>query len=147
MKKNNLIKGIIYLLAGFIFLIIALLTDTRLESLYFGFTGAGIGSGVMMICRYFYWNSPKNRERYQEKLEQEKIELHDELKEKLRDKSGRYAYILGLVVISFSMVLFSVLDSLDIIENGNIMVLFLGAYLTFQIILGVVIFKRLLKKY
>lgn len=147
MKKNNLIAGIIYLLAGFIFLTIALLTDTRLESLYFGFTGAGIGSGVMMICRYFYWNSPKNRERYQEKLEQEKIELHDELKEKLRDKSGRYAYILGLVVISFSMVLFSVLDSLDIIENGNIMVLFLGAYLTFQIILGVVIFKRLLKKY
>lgn len=113
----------------------------------FGFAGANIGPGLLIICKYFYWSSPKNRERYQERLENEKIEQHDELKEKIRDKSGRYAYVLGLFVISISMVVFSVLGTLEIIDNSRMMVLYLGGYLVFQIVAGIVIFNRIIKKY
>ena len=122
-------------------------TDTKLDGLFFGFAGAGIIPGIMMIFKYCYWSSPKNKERYAEKLENEKIELHDELKEKLRDKSGRYAYTAGLFVIAVSMMLFAVLNSLEIVQTGNIIVLVLGGYLVFQIVIGIVIFNHLMKKY
>jgi hypothetical protein len=147
MKKSNLWVGWIYLFAGIIFLLIALLTDSALESLLFGFAGAGIVPGLLMIVKYFYWSSPKNVGRYSERIAAEQIERGDELKEKLRDKSGRYAYILGILVISVSMVVFSVLDALEVIVSPRAMILFLGGYLVFQFIIGVVIFNRLLKKY
>lgn len=135
-----MIGGIACLLAG-------LFTESKLDSLLFGFSGAGICPGLLMICQYFYWSSPKNRERYQERLENERIEQHDELKEKIRDKSGRYAYMLGLFVISISMVAFSVLGALEIIDNSRIIVLYLGSYFVFQIVVGIVIFNRIIKKY
>ena len=134
MKKSNLIVGILYLIAGIACLLAALFTESKLNSLLFGFSGAGIGPGLLMICKYFYWTSPKNRGRYQERLENERIELHDELKEKVRDKSGRYAYVLGLFVISISMVVFSVLGALEIIDHSRMIVLYLGGYMIFQIV-------------
>ena len=102
MKKSNLITGILYVLFGVVCLIVALLIETKLKSILWGFAGAGIFPGIMMICKYFYWSSPKNKERYEERLENERIEQHDELKTKIRDRAGRYAYVLGLLVISFS---------------------------------------------
>ena len=95
----------------------------------------------------FYWTSPTNRNKYAERLENENIELHDERKEKFRDKSGRYAYLLGLVVISFSIVLFSVLGNLEIITNSKLIILYLGGYLIFQYIAGVVIFRHFNNRY
>lgn len=100
-----------------------------------------------MIYKYFYWSSPKNKDRYLEKLENEKIEMHDELKEKVRGKAGQYAYTIGLYIISFSTVMFAILDALEIIENGEIFVFFLAGYLVFQIIIGFVLLNQLMKKY
>lgn len=147
MKKSNYIMGIIYLLIGIMLMILALLTNTKLDGLFFGFAGACTGIGVMMICKYIYWNSPKNSEHYIEKLENEKIEKNDELKEKVRGKSAQYTYAIGLYITSFSTVIFSVLDSLEIIENGNIFVFYLAGYLVFQLVIGVVIFNHIMKKY
>lgn len=147
MKKSNFITGILYTFAGIAFLLAAIFTHSKLDNLLFGFSGACIAPGILMICKYFYWSSPENRVRYQEKLESERIELHDELKEKLRNKSGRYAYVLGLMVISVSAVIFSILGSLELIESSRLIVLYLGGYLVFQIAAGIVIFKHLLKKY
>ncbi len=147
MNKNNLEIGVKFVLVGVAFLLIALLTDSKLDSILFGFAGATIAPGIVSICKYFYWNIPKNKERYQEKIEDEKIELHDELKEKLRDKSGRYAYILGIILVSISIVIFSILGALEVIGNARIIVLYLGGYLIFQIVAGIKIFNHLLKKY
>ena len=147
MKKGNFITGILYVLFGAACLIVALLLETKLESILWGFAGAGIFPGIMIICKYFYWSSPKNRERYEERLENERIEQHDELKTKIRDRSGRYAYTLGLLIISFSILVFGVLGALDIIVNTRIIVLYLGAYLLFQVIAGIVIFNMLMRKY
>ena len=147
MKKNNLLIGILYMLSGSTCLIIALMFDTNLDSLLFGFAGAFIAPGIVIVNKYFYWTSPKNRNRYAERLENENIELHDERKEKLRDKSGRYAYLLGLAVISFSIVLFSILGNLEAITNYRLIILYLGGYLVFQYIASVVIFRHLNNKY
>ncbi len=147
MKKNNLLEGIAFILGGFIILCIALLTASKIDSILIGFGAGGISSGIVITCKYFYWNTPKNKERYQKKIENEKIELHDELKIKLRDKSGRYAYIIGILTITFSVLVFSILGELEIIENSRLIVLYLSGYLIFQIVIGIVIFNQLLKKY
>lgn len=147
MKKSNLLEGIIFILGGTILLCVALLTDSVLDSLLIGLAFGAICSGIAMTCKYFYWVAPKNKERYQEKIENEKIELHDELKIKLRDRSGRYAYAIGLMTISISIIIFSILGQLEIIGNSRLIVLYLGGYLIFQIVIGIIIFKQLLKQY
>ena len=83
MKKSNLIAGVAYVLVGVVCLIVALLTETKLEGILWGFAGAGVLPGIMMIGKYFYWSSPKNKERYEVSLENERIEMHDELKTKV----------------------------------------------------------------
>ena len=105
------------------------------------------GVGFAIIYKYIYWTRPKNKERYAEMLENERIDMHDELKEKIRDKSGRYAYVIALVAIALSMMVFSVLSSLEIIKEGKLIVLYLGGLLIFLSVIGIIIYKRLLKKY
>ena len=54
-KKSNLAYGIGYTIAGILFLLIGLFTDTKLDSLMFGFAGAGMvpagESAPGKICR------------------------------------------------------------------------------------------------
>lgn len=147
MKKSNLIVGMLYVLFGVTCLIIALLIETKLEGILWGFAGAGIFPGMMMICKYFYWSSPKNKDRYEERLENERIEMHDELKTKIRDKAGRYTYTLGMIILSFSILVFGILGVLEVIENARMIVIYLSGYLLFQFIAGIVIFNKLMKRY
>lgn len=148
MKKNNLMLGILYAILGSVFLIIAIShNDNKLSGVLWGLTGAMAGMGFAMIYKYIYWTRPKNKERYAEMLENERIDMHDELKEKLRDKSGRYAYVIALVVIALSMMVFSILSSLEIIKEGKLIVLYLGGLLVFLYVVGIIIYKRLLDKY
>lgn len=147
MKKSNLYVGLVYLFIGIIFLVSALNFESRLESLLFGFAGAGICGGAVILWKYCYWTRPENRDRYQEKIENENIEIHDERKTILRDKSGRYAYIIGMIVLSVSIVIFSIIGSLNIIENSKLIILYLAGFFIFQYVTGILIFNHLNKKY
>ena len=147
MKKSNLFTGIAYVLFGAACLWAAALTETKLDGIFWGFAGAGIFPGIMMICKFFYWSSPERKERYAEKLENERIEMHDELKNKLRNEAGRYAYNIGLLMVSFSILLFGILGALEIIDYARIIVLYLSVYLIIQVAVGIIIFNRLMKKY
>ncbi|WRS27065.1 hypothetical protein U6B65_12120 [Oscillospiraceae bacterium MB08-C2-2] len=147
MKKNNLFVGFVYIILGLLCLITALVWDTKLDSLLFGFTGAFMAPGAVAVGRYLYWNAPKNQARYSQRLEQQQIELEDERKKQLRNKAGRYAYILGIVVISFSITVFSVLGKLEILTDSIPISLFLTGYLIFQVLIGIFIFRHLEKKY
>ena len=147
MKKGNMIVGLLYVLFGVACLLAALLIETKLEGILWGFAGAGIMPGILMICRYFYWNSPENKKHYEERLENERIELHDELKTMVRDKAGRYTYNLGLLIVSCSILVFGILGALEIIESAPLIVLYLSGYLVVQIIAGMVIFNRIIKQY
>ena len=147
MKKSYLMTGIIVVVFGIICLVIALMYETKVEGILWGFAGAGIIPGITAIGKYFYWSSPKNQARYEERLENERIEMHDELKTKVRDRAGRYSYTIGLLFISFSILIIGFLGALEIIEHTRLIVLYLSGYLVFQIAIGVVIFNRLMKKY
>lgn len=147
MKRSSLWEGILFILGGAALLCVALLTDSVLDSLLVGLAAGAICSGCVTTCKYFYWTRPQNQERYQERLAKEAIELHDELKTMLRDKSGRYAYVAGLLVTSIAIVVFSVLGKSGAVSQARPMVLYLSGYLVFQFVIGVVIFRRLLKKY
>ncbi|MBB6217905.1 tetrahydromethanopterin S-methyltransferase subunit G [Anaerosolibacter carboniphilus] len=147
MKKSNLYVGLISLFIGIVFLVIALNFESSLESLLFGFSGSGIGGGAVVLWKYYYWTRPENKDRYQEKFENANIELHDERKTILRDKSGRYAYIIGLIVLFVSIVIFSIIGSLNIIENSELIITYLAGFLLFQYIIGILIFNHLNKKY
>lgn len=147
MKKSMFFTGVSYVLVGFIFLFCGIAFDTNINSLLWGFACAAIGPGLFMICKYFYWSHPENSSKYVEKIENEKIELNDELKIKLREKSGQYAYTLGLITISISIIIFSILGQLAIIDHPRIIIIYLSCYWLFQIIAGIAIFRHQLKKY
>ena len=144
MKKSDLIYGFIYTVFAGIFLYVAIAFDNKMWGIFYGMTGALGANGIFMIIRYFYWK--KNKEKYQEKLEIEEIEQNDELKQKLRDKAGKYTYWIGMLIVALSIMVYSLLGVLDIMETKYI-VIYLGAYLISQVFIGVIVFNHLLKKY
>ena len=144
MKKSNLIYGLIYTILAGIFLYLAITFDNKISGIFYGMTGALGANGIFIIIRYFYWQ--KNKEKYQEKLESEEIEQNDELKQKLRDKAGKYTYWIGMLIIALSIMVYSVLGVLNIMDTEHI-VIYLGAYLISQVFIGVIVFNHLLKKY
>ena len=147
MKKNCLNRGIICVLAGICFVLVAVFTESVFDGLLWGFAGGALGPGIGMIIQHFYWSAPKNQERYREIQEQEDINLHDELNEKLRDKSGRIAYNTGLLIICISEIVFSILGKTGVITDHKIIVLYLFSLFVFQILVGNVVYHQLRRKY
>lgn len=147
MNKRNLHSGFICLAVGIAFGVAAYLARLQISGFLYGFSGAYFITGVAMLTKYLYWNRPANRQRYREKLEKESIELHDELKMRLRDKSGRYAYLLGMVVLCLAIMAVSVLGQLGMLEHSRTLILLLGAFLILEYVAGVVFYRLLLKKY
>lgn len=144
MKKSKLIYSLIYIILAGISLYVAIVFDDKMSGIFYGMASALGGSGILTIIRYFYWQ--KNKEKYQEKLEIEKIEQQDELKQKLRDKAGNYTYQIGILTITLSIIVYSGLGVSNIMETEHI-VIYLGAYLISQVFIGIIVFNHLLKKY
>ena len=147
MKKSNLWCGAAYALLGLVFLLAGLLWETRLSSLCVGFGAGMLSSGVVQLARYRKWTRPQNAAVYRQRLEEEQIDLRDERKEMLRDKSGRYAWLLGMALCAAAVVVFGVLGALEIVDNSRLIVLCLAAYLIVQYGAGVLFYRRLSKKY
>ena len=147
MKKSYLNRGIIFVLAGICFLLAAVFTESVFDGLLWGVAGGALGPGIGWIIQHFYWSAPKNQERYREIQEQEDINLHDELNEKLRDKSGRIAYNIGLLIICISEIVFSILGKTGVITDHKIIVLYLFSLFVFQIVIGKVVYHQLRRKY
>ena len=149
MKKRELWFGLAMIAGGILFLLAALLLDTPLDSLFCGFFGAFTGPGVMQVYKYVRWTKLETPDSYQRHLEEEQIELRDERKSMLRDRSGRYAYILGLLAVALALLVFSVLDAFGVVEEdtASLMILFLAGYAVFQLVAGWVIYRWLEKRY
>ena len=149
MKKRELWFGLGMIAGGILFLLAALLLDTPLDSLFCGFFGAFTAPGAVQVYKYVKWTKLETADSYQRHLEEEQIELRDERKEMLRNKSGRMAYTLGLLAAAVSMTAFSILGKLGIVEESasRLMILFLAAYLIVQYGAGVFFYRRLEKKY
>lgn len=147
MKKSNFWAGLIFVLLGAGLIVLDFVWPTPLGSLMWGFGGGAIGGGAAMLGKYWKWSRPENAAAYQEKLEQERVELLDERKEMLRSRAGRYAYLFGMGLCALSMVLFSILGKLGLVENPRLMVLFLAAFLLLQYAAGIFFYRRLSAKY
>lgn len=147
MKKSNFWCGLISAVLGAGLILAGFLRETALSSLICGAGGGLLGSGAAQLLRYQKWSRPENAAAYRERLEQEQIDLRDERKTMLRDRSGRYAYLLGMLVCAVSIPVFFVLWKLEILENTRPVVLFLGAYLLFQWIAGILFYRWLAEKY
>ena len=149
MKKRELWFGLAMIAGGILFLLAALLLETPLDSLFCGFFGAFTGPGVMQVYKYVRWTKLETPDSYQRHLEEEQIELRDERKSMLRDRSGRYAYILGLLAVALALLVFSVLDAFGVVEEdtASLMILFLAGYAVFQLVAGWVIYRWLEKRY
>ena len=140
MKRSNIIYGLTCIILSGISLYIAIIFDAnKMSGVFYGLTGAlGVG-GIVSIAQYFYWK--RHNEKYEEKLEIERIEQQDELKQKLRDKSGRYAYLIGISIMAYSL-----LGVLNIMDTEYI-VIYLSIYLISQLFIGIIVFHHLLRKY
>ena len=147
MKERYLNNGIILALIGICFVLAAVFTESAFDGLLWGFAGGALGPGIGMIIKHFYWSAPKNQERYREIQEQKEINLRDELNEKLRDKSGRIAYNIGLFIICISEVVFSIPGETGLITDHKIIVFYLFGLFVFQIVIGFVVYCQLRRKY
>ena len=146
MKKSYLWTGVGMIGLGLCCLLAALLLDTPLDSVLCGLFGALTAPGIVQIYKYFMWGrSPE----YRAKLEEEQIDLRDERKEMLRNKSGRIAYVIGLLAAAVSMTAFSVLGTLGIVSEAasRLMILFLAGYMLFQLAAGWIVYRLLARKY
>ncbi len=108
MKKSMLYTGMAYCIIGLSCLMAAVLTETWFDGMFWGLSGALTCPGLMMLWKYFHWTRPENREEYARRLDEERIEMHDERKVMLRDKSGRIAYLIMLGVYCVLMLAFSI---------------------------------------
>ena len=137
MKKNVLWISLCYLAAGLLCALAAALAEGK---------GAGIGAGGVLLWKYVYWSRPQNAPRYRERAQRERIEQKDERNERLRDKAGRYTYLLGLLVLALADVTFAILDATGAYECKGL-ILFSGFLLLFLYIAGIVIYRRLKAHY
>lgn len=147
MKKGDLIKGIGLTLLGTAFIIAALYTESTLDGLLWGLGGGALAPGLVMIIRYLYWSAPGNESRGREIREMREIETGDELNEKLRDKSGRIAYLAGLLILCISELIFTFLGKAGIITDYRIFISYIFGLLVLQILIGMAAFHLLRKKY
>ena len=149
MKKSYLWTGVGMIVLGLCCLLAALLLDTPLDSVLCGLFGAFTGPGVIQVYKYVKWTKLETPDSYQRHLEEAQIELRDERKEMLRNKSGRIAYVIGLLAAAVSMTAFSVLGTLGIVSEAasRLMILFLAGYMLFQFAAGRIVYRLLARKY
>ena len=148
MKRSTLIIGLAYLICGLILAAAVLVyLDTPIDPLLCGLGGAGVGCGLTMLTKYFYWTRPQRAAQYLEKLEEESIDLHDERKEQLRNRAGRYAYVIGLLTVCVSILVISTLGHMGLVPGAKWMTIYLAIYLIVQYVLGIAIYRHFTRKY
>ncbi len=149
MKKRDLWTGVGFTAMGLVVLALALLLpQTSLTSLLWGFTGAFLAPGIAQLFKYRKWSRPENAAAYQERLEEAQIDLRDERKAMLRSRSAHYAYLLSMVAGCGGIVLFSLLGIAgDAREHYRLTVLVLSAYVLFQYVSGLLLYRLLERRY
>lgn len=149
MKKSYLWTGLGMIVLGLGLVAAAIFWDTPLDSLLCGFSGAFFGPGIVQICKYVKWTKLETVDSWRRHVEEEQIDLRDERKEMLRNKSGRIAYVLGMLLACAAIVVFSILGKLGVMEEAAIrlLILFLAGYVLFQVFAGIVVYKLLEKRY
>jgi hypothetical protein len=139
-KKKVLV--ICWMLAGIAIVIASLLLDSSLMGIALGLSGGMIGSALVFSIKSR--KSPEQLRADEKRLEHIR---KDERKIMLRDKSGRYAYIIGMVCLLIITTVFFILRNLGIVFSVDTMISVYSAFVIFEYVLGMVIFSYLEKRY
>lgn len=141
MKKSMFYTGIGYLICSIaLILFVKLEPDVSFKGVIIGFASALLLPGSIMIYKYIRWTKPQNIAIYEARIKEEQINLYDERKIMIRDKSGYITYTIMTWVLLFANLIFSTMRIKTIV-----LVVLWGLWL-FQYICGVVVFKYLEKK-
>ncbi|MPM65092.1 hypothetical protein SDC9_111984 [bioreactor metagenome] len=147
MKKDTLFYGIISTILGSVFIGLALIFEFQAEGYLWGFGGAGLSSGIMSVWKYIHWTKPENISEYNERLKTEKIELADERKIMLRDKSARITYMIMLGLYVALIMIFSVLSTFGYFTPfSRYLVIIFSVMIIVQFFIGIIAFSYLNKR-
>lgn len=146
MKKNMLYVGIVYFICGILLVLLATFTEFSFEAFIWGLSGAALGPGVCMIFQYMYWSKPEKAVEYEEKIKNQRIEMKDERRIMLRDKSGRITNQIMSYVFVILIFIVSILSVFSVVVISNWVLVVLGLLILFQFICGVVVYNKLDKK-
>lgn len=146
MKKNRLYVGVGYFICGILLVLLAIFTEFSFEAFIWGLSGAALGPGVCMIFQYIYWSKPERAIEYEEKVENQRIEMNDERRIMLRDKSGRITNQIMSYVLVIIIFIVSVLSVFSIMVISKWVLIVLGLLILFQFICWVVVYNKLDKK-
>lgn len=142
MKKHLFGWGeVLVFICGIAFILTGLFVEKLTHgSIIFG-TGCGIiGGAAAAVHKRFYWQRPENKRRYEERLKNQKINLNDERKIMLRQKSGQITYRIMFVVLIVLNMVFTFLG----VEKWIILTLW--GVIAFQYLCGVAVFYHLSRK-
>ncbi len=141
MKKSMLYTSIGYILCGLALVCFGIFgPKLTAEGFVFGFAGALLGPGLVMLYKYIHWTRPQHAPRYAERLQEERIKLQDERNIMLRDKSGRIAYLLTFALLSLLIVLFA------LCHVDQLLLLVLVGVWIFQYVCGLIVYRLLDKR-
>ncbi|APH15804.1 hypothetical protein HYI18_03080 [Clostridium botulinum] len=141
MKKSMFYTGIGYLICSIALILFAKLgPDVSFKGVIIGFASSLILPGAIMIYKYIRWTKPQNIPIYEARIKEEQINLYDERKIMIRDKSGYITYTIMTWVLLFANLIFSTM------RIKTIVLVVLWSLWLFQYICGVVVFKYLEKK-
>ena len=147
MKKQVLYKAIISIGGGIAFIILSIVFEFPNESFLWGFGGGGIGAGTTMLLKYIHWSKPENLEEYNERLKSQKIELSDERKVMLREKSARITYMIMMGIYFFFIILFGIVNTLGYFTQlARHLVMGLSLLVLIQFVCGAAAFSYLNKR-
>ena len=142
MKKSDIFWSLGLMLCGAAFILAALLNPAMTHEASIFSTGiAFIFSGGIFFTKQLYRLSPGHREEYRQRLTQERIELNDERKIMLREKSGQMAYGVSLVLLTLVNFIFTFAG----VEKWVILTLW--GLIMVQWLSGLVLYRWLEKKY
>lgn len=141
MKKSTLYIGLCYLAVGICAILFGLFGPSiENDEIIWGVAGGGIVPGLFMIYKYFYWSKPENKPKYEEKLKKEQINLKDERKIMLREKSARITYIILFFLLAILIPIFTIMNV------NRIVIITLSIIWAFIYVCGIVVFRILDKR-
>jgi len=141
MKKSTLYTGIGYLVCAIALILFGKFgPEVSFKELIIGFASGLVLPGIIRIYKYIHWTKPQNALIYEEKMKEEQINLNDERKIMLREKSGRITYIIMFVVLTILNIVFTFIG----VEKWIIITLWV--VIAFKYICGVAVFYYLARK-
>lgn len=111
MKKSVLYTGIGYVICSIALILFGKFgPGASFKEIIIGFAAALLFPGITMICKYIRWSKPQNRAIYKAKMKEEEINIKDERKIMIRDKSAYITYNIMTWLLLFFNLIFSAME-------------------------------------